>query len=232
VGPLHAGRRASLVGELVGARTGDQEDLAIGADELLHGERCPGAAIIGDRWDAVEPFAPERSRQIRFVLIIGLQDLDRLTVDPPNSSAAMRAASIDPCPVAVANTPFISVSTHGPALDFGVRGRCVIQDDVQQGAAHLGISVVAINLSLRSLFRKKLTRSRVLRATSRPISYLPALSAVDLADLGLTLIKLSSAAAAISTTMPPTLIASCIASSSEVLSSAIWPASASRTPRQ
>jgi hypothetical protein len=58
------------------------------------------------------------------------------------------------------------------------------------------------------------------------------LSAVDLADLGLILIKLSSAAAAISTTMPPTLIASCIASSSEMLSSAIWPASASRTPRQ
>jgi hypothetical protein len=43
--------------------------------------------------------------------MIGLQDLDQLTVDPPNSSAAMCAASIDPCPVAVANTQFISVST-------------------------------------------------------------------------------------------------------------------------
>ena len=64
MGPLHADRRASLVGELVGARAGDQEDLAIGGDELLHGERCPGAAAIGDRSDAVvEPLrASEAAR--------------------------------------------------------------------------------------------------------------------------------------------------------------------------
>jgi len=41
-----------------------------------------GAAAVGDRLDAViEPFARERSRKIRFVLMVGLQDLDRLAVD-------------------------------------------------------------------------------------------------------------------------------------------------------
>jgi hypothetical protein len=62
VGPLHAGRQASLVGELVGARAGDQEDLVIGADELLHGERCPGAsAIAGTPSNHLHPSEAARS---------------------------------------------------------------------------------------------------------------------------------------------------------------------------
>ena len=64
VRPLHAGRRAGLVGELVGAGAGDQEDPAIGTYELLHRERCALAATIRYRLDAViEPFAGERRRQ-------------------------------------------------------------------------------------------------------------------------------------------------------------------------
>jgi hypothetical protein len=50
--------------------------------------------------------------------------------------------------------------------------------------------------------------------------------------LGLILIKLSSVAAAIITRMPARLSAICIASPSEMSTSAMWLASASRTPRQ
>src|SRR5205807_8838736 len=50
--------------------------------------------------------------------------------------------------------------------------------------------------------------------------------------LGLILIELSSVAAAIITRMPARLSAICIASPSEMSTSAMWLASASRTPRQ
>jgi len=50
--------------------------------------------------------------------------------------------------------------------------------------------------------------------------------------LGLMLIKFSSVAVAIIATMPPRLSAICIASPSEMSSSAMWLANASRTPTQ
>jgi hypothetical protein len=64
------------------ARAGDQEDLAISADKLLHRKRRTGAAAVCDCLHAIiEPFARERSCNVRFVLVVGLQDLNRLAVD-------------------------------------------------------------------------------------------------------------------------------------------------------
>jgi hypothetical protein len=67
---------------------------------------------------------------------------------------------------------------------------------------------------------------------SLPFSELRGLQANGDCCLGLILIELSSVAAAIITRMPARLSAICIASPSEMSTSAMWLASASRTPRQ
>lgn len=126
--PLHAGWRAGFIRELVGTRAGDQEDLAIAADKLLHRERRTGAAAVCDRLHAIiEPFARERSRNVRFVLVVGLQDLDRLAVDlaaeffRSHPRRFHRSRSHRGCKNAV------HVAEHadadGVALDLGVRRR-------------------------------------------------------------------------------------------------------------
>jgi len=67
---------------------------------------------------------------------------------------------------------------------------------------------------------------------SWPFSRIVAIKAISAAALGLILIKFSSVAAAIITRAPARLSAICIASPSEMATSAMWLASASRTPRQ
>ena len=67
---------------------------------------------------------------------------------------------------------------------------------------------------------------------SWPFSRTAAIMTILVAVLGLILITFSSVAAAINARVPARLSANCIASPSEMSTSAMWLASASRTPRQ
>lgn len=81
--PLHAGRRAGRAGQLLGAGAGDQKHPLLLAHDFLHGQRGGRAAAVREGLHAVpvEPLTGDRGRHIGLVLMIGLQDLNRLAVD-------------------------------------------------------------------------------------------------------------------------------------------------------
>jgi hypothetical protein len=117
-----------LVGELVGAGAGDEEDLAICTHQFLNCERGARASAIGDRLHPIiKPFAGKGRSDIRLVLMVGLQDLDRLAVDLAAELFGGHSRRFDRAGPHGGGEHAVHVGEHADAdsltLDLGLRRR-------------------------------------------------------------------------------------------------------------